>query len=70
MMYRTPDFEKYRFNLKRSRMGIPHIWFRRGNWHCAVVAVWCAHVNLWPRGVGDTPRAAFIDYEKRAKEWK
>lgn len=48
----------------------PHVWYRAGNWHCAFGSLCGLTVLWWPRGVGDTPRAAFIDYEKRAKEWK
>lgn len=47
----------------------PKIWWRSGNWHCARGSLCGLTVLWWPRGVGDTPRAAFIDYEKRAKEW-
>lgn len=47
----------------------PKIWFRSGNWHCARPILDGVTVTWWPRGVGDTPRAAFINYEKRAKEW-
>lgn len=48
----------------------PKIWWRAGNWHCAVPILDGVTVTWWPRGIGDTQIAAFIDYEKRAKEWK
>jgi hypothetical protein len=47
----------------------PHVWFRRGNWHCAESSAAGATVVLWPRGVGDTPTQAWADYVKRKREW-
>lgn len=50
-------------------MSKPHIWRSRGNWHCAKAILSGLIVSLWPRGIGDSPRAAYEDYAKRAKEW-
>lgn len=53
----------------RAPEGHPHIWLTRGNWHCAQMRPCGATVMLWPRGVGDSPRTAYEDYARRAKEW-
>lgn len=47
----------------------PHLWKRGGKWHYSVPnLVGGTTIVWWPRGAGDTPRGAFVDYEKRAEE--
>lgn len=49
----------------------PHLWFSRGNWHCAIPHI-CAGVTVlwWPRGIGDTQEEAYRNFEQRAQEWR